>query len=213
MAAINKAAKPQWLSRTLAGTCLGFTLAVALSWIFVRLAPDAAGKVQMAMRLMPPVWLAVASLAFLFRDGWRAAGGQFETVVDGRPQFGRRRQPAVSSCHRLDRGGVRPARRALRHARPRGLRRRRRPSAFAWAASSACRRRSPSAAGCPARRRTPSHGGGGFTTRRFSPASFGRFGAARVPSPPPPSAPPKSAWRRPMSPPPIPPHRQSGGRV
>lgn len=73
MAAINKAAKPQWLSRTLAGTCLGFTLALALSGVFVRLAPDAAGKVQMAMWLMPPVWLAVASLAFLFRDGWRAS--------------------------------------------------------------------------------------------------------------------------------------------
>ena len=27
----------------------------------------------MAMWLMPPVWLAVASLAFLFRDGWRAS--------------------------------------------------------------------------------------------------------------------------------------------
>ncbi|HRJ61997.1 MAG TPA: hypothetical protein PKZ97_15565, partial [Azospirillaceae bacterium] len=59
MAAITEAAKPQWLSRTLAGTCLGFTLALALSGVFVRLAPDAAGKLQMAMWLIHGVigWL------------------------------------------------------------------------------------------------------------------------------------------------------------
>lgn len=63
---------PCWCCKVLAGTVLGFFLAVAVSGIFVWVAPLGLGKFQVAMWMVVPVWLAVLSAVFLFRDGPRA---------------------------------------------------------------------------------------------------------------------------------------------
>lgn len=61
-----------WCCRTLAGTVGGFGLAIALAGIFAWVGPAGAGKYQLVMWMVPPVWLAVLSAVFLFRDGLRA---------------------------------------------------------------------------------------------------------------------------------------------
>ena len=63
-----------WLSKSIAGTLLGFTLALACSGLFVRLVPDMplTTKSQLAMWMVPPVWFAVLGGVFLFGNGWRA---------------------------------------------------------------------------------------------------------------------------------------------
>lgn len=63
---------PCWCCKVLAGTVLGFLLAVALAGIFVWVTPASASKFQVAMWLVAPLWLAVLSAVFLFRDGVRA---------------------------------------------------------------------------------------------------------------------------------------------
>lgn len=67
--------RPDWVSKSLAGTLLGFSLAVALSGIFAWAGPGgllAANKYQLAMWLLAPLWLGVLSFCFLFRTGLRA---------------------------------------------------------------------------------------------------------------------------------------------
>ncbi|MCR6629154.1 MAG: hypothetical protein NVV74_03350 [Magnetospirillum sp.] len=67
-----------WCCRTLAGSVGGFGLAIALAGIFVWVGPAGPGKYQLAMWLVAPVWLAVLSAAFLFRNGpqaWLWLGG------------------------------------------------------------------------------------------------------------------------------------------
>lgn len=63
-----------WLSKTLAGTLLGFTLALGASGLFALATPGLATgiKAQLAMWLVPPVWLGVLSGCFLFGSGLRA---------------------------------------------------------------------------------------------------------------------------------------------
>jgi len=65
-----------WLGKTLAGTVLGFGLALALSGLFAWLAPDGidggGGKNQFNMWLMGPIWALVLSFVFLFRSSLRA---------------------------------------------------------------------------------------------------------------------------------------------
>src|SRR5215469_1881306 len=67
-----------WWSKSIAGTVLGFTLAMALSGVFMRVmalnGSPAGMSTQLAMWLVPPVWLTVLSFVFLFRSGWRAWG-------------------------------------------------------------------------------------------------------------------------------------------
>jgi len=63
-----------WFSKTLAGTLLGFTLAIGCSGL---LAHALGGLVlgtraQLAMWLVPPVWLGVLSACFMFASGLRA---------------------------------------------------------------------------------------------------------------------------------------------
>ncbi|WP_038207520.1 MULTISPECIES: hypothetical protein [Xenophilus] len=63
-----------WLSKSIAGTLLGFTLAVAVSGL-LDLATQAlplATRGQLSMWLVPPVWFGVLSLCFLFGSGARA---------------------------------------------------------------------------------------------------------------------------------------------
>ncbi len=74
MADTRSAIKPDWVSKTLAGALLGFTLAMLCSGIFAALTPGIvmAAKAQLAMWLTVPVWLGVFSLVYLFGSGLRA---------------------------------------------------------------------------------------------------------------------------------------------
>lgn len=63
------------LSKSLAGSVLGFTLAIALAGLFAVAGPgglEARNKYQFVMWLVAPIWLGVASLVFLFRSGLAA---------------------------------------------------------------------------------------------------------------------------------------------
>jgi hypothetical protein len=67
--------RSDWLSKSLSGSALGFTLAIALAGLFAVAGPgglDARNKYQFVMWLVAPIWLGVASLVFFFRSG-RAA--------------------------------------------------------------------------------------------------------------------------------------------
>jgi hypothetical protein len=67
-----------WLSKTLAGGAGGFGLGIAASGLLVCLTPgslDVQNKFQVAMWLVPPVWIAVMSATYLFRTGSRAWAG------------------------------------------------------------------------------------------------------------------------------------------
>lgn len=74
--ASHKLTSRNWLGKATAGIVLGYGLALALSGLFAWFGPGGigagAGKVQLTMWLMSPVWCLVLGLCFLFRDGWRA---------------------------------------------------------------------------------------------------------------------------------------------
>lgn len=64
-----------WLSKTLAGAAGGFGLGIAASGLLACLTPgplDVQNKFQVAMWLVPPVWIGVMSATYLFRTGRRA---------------------------------------------------------------------------------------------------------------------------------------------
>lgn len=64
------------LLKSVVGTIGGFALACALSLLFLRWmpgAPDTPGRADIAMWLVPPLWLAVTSASFLFRSCARAS--------------------------------------------------------------------------------------------------------------------------------------------
>ncbi len=65
---------PDWLSKALAGTLLGFMLAVGCSGVFAWLASGVplATRGQLAMWMIAPVWMGVLSGVFFFRSGRRA---------------------------------------------------------------------------------------------------------------------------------------------
>lgn len=62
-----------WAGKAAAGVILGFGLALALSGLFAWLGPGGllagAGKTQLSMWLMSPIWVATLALCFLFRSG------------------------------------------------------------------------------------------------------------------------------------------------
>ena len=65
------------MTKFVAGVVGGFGLAIAASALFARLSPGgltAASKFHVAMWLVPPLWIAVASASFMFRSGARAFG-------------------------------------------------------------------------------------------------------------------------------------------
>lgn len=71
----RQSASRDWVSKSVAGAFGGFGLAIALSGWFVLLtpgAPDAQNKFQVAMWLVPPVWIGAMSAVFALRDGRRA---------------------------------------------------------------------------------------------------------------------------------------------
>lgn len=64
-----------WPGKTLAGTVLGYTLAVALSGVVAWLTPgglQGAGKIQFNMWMIAPLWAGVLGFVYLFRDSLRA---------------------------------------------------------------------------------------------------------------------------------------------
>jgi hypothetical protein len=64
-----------WLSKTLAGVIGGFGLGIAASGLLACLTPgalDVQNKFQVAMWLVPPVWIGVTSASFMFLTGLRA---------------------------------------------------------------------------------------------------------------------------------------------
>lgn len=64
-----------WLWKTFAGVIGGFGLGIAASGLLAYLSPgalDEQNKFQVAMWLVPPVWLGVLSGSFVFRSGRRA---------------------------------------------------------------------------------------------------------------------------------------------
>ncbi len=66
--------RPDWWTKTLAGVLLGFSLAILASALLSRymvIVPLQAGA-QLAMWLVPVVWLAVLSSCFFFGSGLRA---------------------------------------------------------------------------------------------------------------------------------------------
>lgn len=75
-----------WLSKTLAGFVLGAVLAIACSGLFSRLnaAMPLAVRGQLAMWMVPPVWLGVLGGVYFFSNGvrawlWLGAAGAFVT--------------------------------------------------------------------------------------------------------------------------------------
>ncbi|WP_459908744.1 hypothetical protein [Caballeronia sp. HLA56] len=63
-----------WISKTLAGQILGFTLGIIAGSLLIRFGPDSAvsARAQLAMWLVAPIWMGVASLCYLFRSGAQA---------------------------------------------------------------------------------------------------------------------------------------------
>lgn len=64
-----------WLTKTLAGTVGGFGLGIAASALLACLSPGGLAmpnKFQVAMWLVPPVWIPVIAGSFMFRSGVRA---------------------------------------------------------------------------------------------------------------------------------------------
>jgi hypothetical protein len=63
-----------WWSKTVAGTLLGFTLAIGCAGLFNGLAGGMPLTVrgQLAMWLTAPVWMGVLSGVYFFRNGKRA---------------------------------------------------------------------------------------------------------------------------------------------
>ena len=66
--------RPDWVSKTLAGLLLGLSLAITASgllmaWLHALPVPVSG---QLAMWLVPPVWLGVLSSVYFFRSGLHA---------------------------------------------------------------------------------------------------------------------------------------------
>lgn len=72
----GKLTSQDWFGKASAGVILGFGLALAISGLFAWFGPgglgESGGKVQLNMWLMSPIWMAVVSFCFLFRDAARA---------------------------------------------------------------------------------------------------------------------------------------------
>jgi hypothetical protein len=70
----TKTIAPDWLAKTLAGTLLGFTLAVGCSGVFSWLNSGLALPIrgQLAMWMIAPIWMGTLSGVYFFRSGRHA---------------------------------------------------------------------------------------------------------------------------------------------
>lgn len=70
----HKAIAPDWVSKTLAGTLLGFTLAIGCAGLFSWLAAEMPLSIrgQLTMWMMAPIWVGVLSGVYFFSSGKRA---------------------------------------------------------------------------------------------------------------------------------------------
>lgn len=66
--------RPDWVSKTLAGLLLGLALALAASGVYSALTAGMPLPVrgQLAMWMVPPIWLGTLSGVYFFRSGLRA---------------------------------------------------------------------------------------------------------------------------------------------
>lgn len=66
--------KRDWISKTLAGLILGFALAMATSGVFSKVTMDmaSASRIQLAMWMVPPIWMVVFGFVYFFTSGFRA---------------------------------------------------------------------------------------------------------------------------------------------
>lgn len=66
--------RPDWVSKTLAGLLLGFSLAVIAAGLLMTMLEGMPLPVsgQLAMWLVPPLWLGVLSFVYFFSSGLRA---------------------------------------------------------------------------------------------------------------------------------------------
>lgn len=73
-AASARSVRPDWVSKTLAGALLGFSLSVITAGLLMTQLKGMPLAVsgQLAMWLVPPVWLGVLSLVYFFSSGLRA---------------------------------------------------------------------------------------------------------------------------------------------
>ncbi len=63
-----------WMTKTLAGALLGFTLALGCSGLFAALNAGMPLSVrsQLTMWMLPPIWLLTFGCVYFFASGWRA---------------------------------------------------------------------------------------------------------------------------------------------
>lgn len=73
-AAKSVSLRRDWCAKTLAGTVLGFALALIASGLFSTLAKDipAGIRAQLAMWMVVPIWVAVLGGVYAFASGLRA---------------------------------------------------------------------------------------------------------------------------------------------
>lgn len=73
-AASARSARPDWVSKTLAGLLLGASLALIAAGLLMAALEGMPLAVsgQLAMWLVPPVWLGVLSCVYFFSSGLRA---------------------------------------------------------------------------------------------------------------------------------------------
>lgn len=79
----NKTAKihPDWIGKFLAGSILGFVIAICISQLFMSLPLKImlTFKVQIAMWLVAPIWMSILGFCFLFKSG--ASAWQYLSII------------------------------------------------------------------------------------------------------------------------------------
>ncbi len=70
----SKAVKPDWISKTLAGLLLGFTLAIGCSGLFSWLIAEIPLSIrgQLTMWIIAPVWVGILCSVYFFSSGKHA---------------------------------------------------------------------------------------------------------------------------------------------
>ncbi|CAH2802473.1 MAG: hypothetical protein CBARDMAM_4539 [uncultured Caballeronia sp.] len=102
-----------WLSKALAGVAGGFGLGIAASGLLACLTfgpLDVQNKFQVAMWLVPPVWIGVVSVSFVFRSGLRAWAWLGDANLAGFALFALARHffHSITPCAATSSASIRP---------------------------------------------------------------------------------------------------------